>query len=421
VNSELKTQNYTMPISYCEKDTLTCPFCGQDFIAEIWMLIDAAERPDLAEALREGALNVVACPHCDYSGPAGAPLLFHDPANRRVYFAAPSGGAEHEWREQAQSLLYLLVGSLPEEDRRPYLGDVQVEQEVEGVRRAVLRRQKARRGPALVPTQPAARPPSARGVEHHVVEVPPAEQMADSSPILDAVRALLAADSPEQFAAIVDERPVLLSAAADTTLAQLAEVAYAQGEREVAAALGEARAELRRMRPGAEGRESGAGELAAAPQPVPPSPRSLSDMAYQMLMAAASAEELRAAVRDHPGLLDAWADADLSERVETALDAGDERLATAIEERREALAALREELSGQAALPQALKALLQADGEDELAAALTEHPILLTDAAQAALLQLASEARQRGDDQLAEYAVECRAMLRKVREGLEAE
>jgi hypothetical protein len=36
------------------------------------------------------------------------------------------------------------------------------------------------------------------------------------------------------------------------------------------------------------------------------------------------------------------------------------------------------------------------------------------------LLQLASESRQRGDDQLAEYAVECRAMLRKVREGLEA-
>jgi hypothetical protein len=138
-------------------------------------------------------------------------------------------------------------------------------------------------------------------------------------------------------------------------------------------------------------------------------------------MAVISAEELRAVVRDHPALLDAWADAELAERVEVALDAGDERLATAIEERREVLAALREELSGQAALPQALKALLQADGEDELAAALTEHPILLSAAAQDALLQLASEARQRGDDQLAEYAVECRAMLRKVREGLEAE
>jgi CpXC motif protein len=406
-----------MPVSHDENMSLTCPSCGQDFTAEVWLLVDAAERPDLADALREGTLNVVACTRCDYSGPAGAPLLFHDPVNRRVYFAAPSDGAEHEWREQAQSLLYLLVGSLSEEERRPYLGDVQVEQEVEGVRRAVLRRQGSRRGAV----QPAAPPAAVRGVEHHVVEPPVAEPPADHSPILDAVRALLAADSPEQFAAIADEHPVLLSAAADTTLAQLAEVAHAQGERDVAVALGEAREELRRLRAGARSQEEGAGAATSNPQLPTPSSPSLSDAAYQVLMAVISAEELRAAVRDHPALLDAWADIDLAERVEAALDAGDERLATAIEERREVLAALREELSGQSALPLALKALLQADGEDELAAALTEHPILLSDAAQDALLQLASEARQRGDDQLAEYAVECRAMLRKVREGLEAE
>ena len=84
------------------------------------------------------------------------------------------------------------------------------------------------------------------------------------------------------------------------------------------------------------------------------------------------------------------------------------------------MAALRAELSGQASLPKAIKALLQASGEDDLAAALTEHPILLTGAAQDALFELAAEARARGDEQLAEYATECSAMLRKVREGLEA-
>jgi CpXC protein len=411
-----------MSVSYNENTSLTCPGCGHDFAAEVWMLVDSVERPDLADALREGTLNVVACPHCDYTGPAGAPLLFHDPARQRVYFAAPADGAEHEWREQAQSLLYLLVGSLPEEQRRPYLGDVQVEQEVEGVRRAVLRRQGARRGPASAPL--AAPSPAAHGVEHHVVEAPPIEPTADPSPILDAVRVLLAADSPKQFTTIVEEHPVLLSAAADTTLAQLAEVAYAQGQREVATALGEARAALGRMRAGPGDQEIAdtsqeTGNVQSLASDL--QSRSLSDVAYQALMAVISAEELRAAVRDHPALLETWVDAELAERVEAALDAGDERLATAIEERREALAALCEELSGQAALPQAIKALLRADGEDELAAALTEHPILLTDAAQNALLQLASEARQRGDDQLAEYAVECRAMLRKVREGLEAE
>ncbi|MFL5800277.1 MAG: CpXC domain-containing protein, partial [Roseiflexaceae bacterium] len=125
-----------MSLSYSENVTLTCPTCGQGFAAEVWMLVDAAERPDLAEALREGVLNVVGCPHCGNRSPAGAPLLFHDGTSRRVYFAAQPSVAEHELREQAQSLLYRLVGGIPEEQRHPYLGDVQVEQEIEGVRRA---------------------------------------------------------------------------------------------------------------------------------------------------------------------------------------------------------------------------------------------------------------------------------------------
>ncbi|MFL5803927.1 MAG: hypothetical protein ACJ8CR_19560, partial [Roseiflexaceae bacterium] len=129
--------------------------------------------------------------------------------------------------------------------------------------------------------------------------------------------------------------------------------------------------------------------------------------------------ELRAAIGDHPALLEDWADAELLTRVESALEAGDERLAADIEERREVLAALREELSGAAALPQAIKALFAADGEDALTAALGEHPILLTGMAQDALAELAAEAGARGDEGLAEYAEQCRAMLHKVRAGLD--
>jgi CpXC motif protein len=408
-----------MPLSYSENANLTCPACRQDFAADVWMLVDSAERPDLAEELRDGGLNVVVCPHCGHRGPAGAPLLFHDPANRRVYFAAPAASEEHEWREQAQSLLYLLVGSLPEGERHPYLGDVQVEQEVEGVRRAVLQRKRARRAAPGKAT--GAGPTPAHGVEHHVVEAPPAARGAQPSPLLDAVRRLLAADSAEEFAAIVDEHPALLSSDAEAVLSQLIEVAHTQREREVAAALGEARAELGRMRERRdERREPGDEQAASGDRRARPETAWLPDAAYQALLMVASASELQAAVRDHPALLESRVDAELSSRVEAALDAGDERLAVEIEERREALAALRAELSGQESLPRAIKALLHADGEDEVAEVLTEHPILLTDAAQDALFQLAAEARARGDNQLAEYAVECRAMLRKVREGLEA-
>src|SRR5512138_747865 len=133
-----------MPISHSEYIDLTCPSCGARFETEAWTLIDAAERSDLAQALREGSLNVATCPKCGAPSPAGAALLLHDPAGRRVYFAVPPNVGEHVWRERAQELLYQLVGSLPEDERRPYLGDVQVEQELDGVRRALLRNDRRR-------------------------------------------------------------------------------------------------------------------------------------------------------------------------------------------------------------------------------------------------------------------------------------
>src|SRR5690349_14097781 len=134
-----------MPISYNEQTTLTCPSCGQGFESEVWTIVDATERPDLAQALRNGVLDVVTCPYCAYSGVASAPLLFHDGARRRVYFAAPADVEERRWREQAEDLLHKLVGSLPEEARRSYLGDIQIEDGVAGVQRALLRQQRGKR------------------------------------------------------------------------------------------------------------------------------------------------------------------------------------------------------------------------------------------------------------------------------------
>jgi hypothetical protein len=66
----------------------------------------------------------------------------------------------------------------------------------------------------------------------------------------------------------------------------------------------------------------------------------------------------------------------------------------------------------------AVEALLSADDEEVLAQVLLEYPVLLTDEAENALWHLSAEARSQGDEELATYAVECRAMLRRVREGL---
>ena len=392
-----------MAISYAENAPRTCPACGERFAAEVWMLVDAAERPDLVELLRDERLNLVRCPRCGHEAPAGAPLLLHDGAVRRVYFAAPADAAEHEVREQAQALLYVLVGSLPEDSRLPYLGDVQVEQELAGVRRALLRWERTAGKRTRGQAESAPRP---------------ALERSDAPTLLDAVRALVAADSAEDIEAAVAREPRLLSPEADTLLADLADAAYGHGEREVARALAELRQILRDMR----GDEL-PGEPAAEPaahMPARSGAHTLSDAAFAALMRARSLAELGDAVRDHPALLDPWADDELGARVEAALDDGDDRRASAVEERRDALAGLRAALMTDAAITRAVQDLIRAgDQEDALAQAISNHPALLTDAAHEALFRLAAESRARGDDALAERAVEYRAMLRKVREGLE--
>jgi hypothetical protein len=411
-----------MPISVSQRAELTCPSCGAAFTAEVWTLVDAAERPDLAQALREGTLDAVACPSCGASGPAGAPLLYHDPARQRVYFAAPTGVPEHHWRARAQELLYLLVGELPEEARLPYLADVQVEQEVAGVRRAVLRHAGGER---RVPPRPAApaRPPDARAqaLAAHIPGLrvgaggppPPRRRGPPPAPeapppleerLIAAIQALLMADTPAEFDRIAAEHPELAGAAAPA-FAQLIAIAQREGERDVAAALRAARARLAT-------RAAAAGDTALASA-------GLSDRSYQAVMLANSRDALLAACRDDPALLEPAAADGLSARAEAALDAGNEQLAFAIETRAEELAALRAELLAGPALLRAARALVEAADDDELAQVLDEHPALLTDAAQEALLGLAAGARAQGDDDLAALALERRAMVRRVRAGLE--
>lgn len=413
-----------MSISHSELAQLTCPACGKDFEAEIWMLVDAAERPDLAQALRDDTLDQAVCPHCGHAGPSGAPLLFHDPERRRVYFAVPAGVPEHAWRERAQELLYLLVGSLPDEARLLYLSDVQVEQEVAGVRRAVLRRSRR--------VKPSGDVPAPEPATYHapVAETLPdlasAPEVASAEPpteLLDALQNLLAADTPQEFDSVVQQNPLLLSDAADLLLVQFADQAFAQGEHAVGEALRAARTTLLGKRLATDAETAAVAPVATAvaehlPAHAIATPGMLSESAYQALLQATTGDALQQAIRDYPVLLEPWIDDALGVRAEAVLNEDNERLAAEIGQRRDALATLRDALSDEARLLTAIETLLAADNEDALAQAITDHPMLLTDAAQQALGTLTSEARARGDTTLAEYAVECRTLLQNVRAEL---
>jgi hypothetical protein len=254
----------------------------------------------------------------------------------------------------------------------------------------------------------------------------PAAPAIDPQQLWQAVEALLQSNDTAAAEATVQRFPLLLAPEADSALAQLATVAQDERQPDLAAALHEARQLLLRMRDGA-GPES---SVPAAPPAAPPADAPLlSPELYRALLQAGSSPELKRLVAQHPVLLAPWVDEVLIESINALLDEGNEGLALALEQCREELGALRDpaatdEPAAQPAaqpaelLHEAVEVLLSAEDEETIGQVLIEYPVLLTDDAQQALWQLSSEARTHGDDELAVYAVECRAMLSRVREGL---
>ncbi|HHS98278.1 MAG TPA: hypothetical protein ENK08_10380, partial [Chloroflexi bacterium] len=68
-----------MDPSYAQKATPTCPQCGRTFEAEVWLIVDTAARPDLAERLKEGTLHRFPCPHCGHEVEVDVPVLVFRP------------------------------------------------------------------------------------------------------------------------------------------------------------------------------------------------------------------------------------------------------------------------------------------------------------------------------------------------------
>src|SRR5438067_1181623 len=75
-----RTSQKHMPISQSDYIGLACPACGARFETDAWTLVDAADRSDLAQALRDGSLNVATCPKCGVQTAAGIALLSENPA-----------------------------------------------------------------------------------------------------------------------------------------------------------------------------------------------------------------------------------------------------------------------------------------------------------------------------------------------------
>src|SRR3712207_3324852 len=114
---------------------LACPSCGRHFRAAVWLVVDRAERPDLVQRLIAGQLDDARCPHCGAEGAINHPLLLHDPARMQVYCALPlSVQGQAAARDMVGELLQALVAALPLAERLPYLREVEIVVELDGLR-----------------------------------------------------------------------------------------------------------------------------------------------------------------------------------------------------------------------------------------------------------------------------------------------
>lgn len=374
-----------MPISYAELVPLTCPRCGTPFEAETYIIIDGVERPDLVTRILNDSLHDATCPQCGQVGRVPAPLLYHDGAHRRALLAVPPDLSEAEWREIGQTLLWTLIGALPEEARRPYLGDVQAEAGLVGV--AQIIRQERLAG---------------SGGDDPDEELPP---------VVIAIQALLDARGPQELLQALDAHTILNDPQATTIMRELAFEARQSGQIEAAngfnraAELLEQVKQMRRPMPGARGTN----------QPAPEHIETL----VRALLRSVTGQQLAQTVDQYPELLDEATDAALESYAATASQQNQQRTAEGLAERLAALREMRSQYCAQQPVLDAVQAYLQAETTDQIEAIIVEREELTTDAADQALERLEVVARADGDADFATFVEERRAFLRQVRAALD--
>lgn len=209
-----------MARSQSETAELLCPICGQRFKADVWLLVDRHERPDLIDQIMDGALNIATCSHCGAEGGINHPLLFHDPARQQVIVALPlTVQGQEAARELVGDLLQRLLAALPHEARLPYLGEIELVPELDGLR------------------------------VHLIEQALADDRSAHDQLVALALQDLLNVGSERDFQRVIaEQRTVLLTDRAERALNQIWQDARKSGDHELRRRAQEAKAVLGRLR-----------------------------------------------------------------------------------------------------------------------------------------------------------------------------
>ena len=98
-----------MAHSFAQSTTINCPNCKQEYDIILWMIIDANERPDLIDKIKDGSLHTATCPHCGKEISFDLPLLlFFADREPHLVFSLQ----ERTTREQDEQALAQLLSIL---------------------------------------------------------------------------------------------------------------------------------------------------------------------------------------------------------------------------------------------------------------------------------------------------------------------
>ena len=105
------------------KTQVACPQCHQPNIVEVQQIFDLAQDPLAKQKLLNGAVNVIHCPTCGYTGMLGTPIVYHDPEKELFlsFFPPESGIPLNEQEKQLGPLINRVIDALPPEKRKAYI------------------------------------------------------------------------------------------------------------------------------------------------------------------------------------------------------------------------------------------------------------------------------------------------------------
>src|SRR5690348_14046855 len=86
--------------SGAQRVPIKCPTCQARDEHVMWLVVDAADRPDLIDEIRQGHLRTFDCPQCGHSITTTTSLLVDARRRSPLLFAPDPGADDQRSREQ---------------------------------------------------------------------------------------------------------------------------------------------------------------------------------------------------------------------------------------------------------------------------------------------------------------------------------